>query len=260
MRGQSIQRSLSPWALWARPKPRAPKPLRLQPSTYSTIVLRIPTPAYVIKPVTWCCTSIATPLTFPSQKLAVALEDISSSATAPLIYPNHRSRHPLPLHTSSVILRNVMASAAEAKIGALFVNAQDGTVLLTTLIELGHPQPPTPLQSDNSTAPGTVNASIRQRRSKAIDMRFYWDPDRVNQGHFLVYWRPGTENLADYFTKHHPTAHHRLVGNTFLHPTKAGARALFARSNVPHRSLRGCVVFSPPGCLQGYRLLGPITH
>jgi hypothetical protein len=166
-----------------------------------------------------------------------------------------------PLHTSSVILRNVMASAAEAEIGALFVNAQDGTVLRTTLIELGHPQPPTPLQSDNSTATGIVNASIRQRRSKAIDMRFYWVRDRVNQGHFLVYWRPGTENLADYFTKHHPTAHHRLVRNTFLHPTKVGARALFARSNnVPHRSLRGCVVISPPGSLQGSRLLGPITH
>jgi hypothetical protein len=50
-----------------------------------------------------------------------------------------------PLHTSSVILRNVMASAAEAEIDALFVNAQDGTVLRTTLIELGHPQLPTPL-------------------------------------------------------------------------------------------------------------------
>ncbi len=168
-----------------------------------------------------------------------------------------------PLHTSSVILRNVMASAAEAEIGALFVNAQDGTVLRTTLIELGHPQPPTPLQSDNSTATGIVNASIRQRRSKAIDMRFYWVRDRVNQGHFLVYWRPGTENLADYFTKHHPTAHHQLVRNTFLHPTKAGARALFARSNVPHRSLRGCVVFSPPGSLRGLQTSwahNPLTH
>jgi hypothetical protein len=149
-----------------------------------------------------------------------------------------------PLHTSSVILRNVMASAAEAEVGALFVNAQEGTVLRTTLIELGHPQPPTPLQSDNSTATGIVNASIRQRRSKAIDMRFYWVRDRVQHGHFLVYWRPGTENLADYFTKHHPTAHHRLVRHTFLQPTTAGARALFARSE-PHRSLRGCVVFSP---------------
>jgi hypothetical protein len=138
-----------------------------------------------------------------------------------------------PLHTSSVILRNVMASAAKAKVGALFVTAQEGTVLRTTLIELDHPQSPTPLQSDNSTATGIVNASICQRQSKAIDMRFCWVRDHIKHGHFLVYWRPGTKNLADYFTKHHPMAHHRLVRNKFLHPTKASARALFARSE-PH--------------------------
>ncbi len=148
-----------------------------------------------------------------------------------------------PLHTASVILRNVMASAAEAEVGALFVNAQEGTVIRTTLIELGHPQPPTPLQSDNSTATGIINSTLRQRRSKAIDMRFYWVRDRVKQGHFLVYWRPGIENLADYFTKHHPTSHHRLVRDTFLHPT-TGARASLAGSGT-HRSLRGCVVSSP---------------
>jgi hypothetical protein len=165
-----------------------------------------------------------------------------------------------PLHISSVILCNVMASAAEAKVGALFVNAQEGTVLRTTLIELGHPQPLTPLQSDNSTTTGILNASFLQRQFNAIDMRFYWVRDRVKHGHFLVYWRPGTaENLADYFTEHHPTAHHRLVQNTFLHPTKSGARALFARSE-PHQKLQGCVVFSPQCSLLGYRLLGPMTH
>jgi hypothetical protein len=70
---------------------------------------------------------------------------------------------------------------------------------------------------------------------------------------------PGTENLADNFTKHHPTAHHRLVRNTFLHPTKSGARVLFSRSE-PHQSLQGCVVFSPQCSLLGSRLLRPITH
>jgi hypothetical protein len=159
--------------------------------------------------------------------------------------PIHAPTSNGPLHTSSVVLCNVMALAAKAEVGALFVNAENGAVLRTTLIELGQLQPPTPLQSDNTTATGIGNASIRQCQSKAIDMRFYWVRDRVKHGHFLVYWRPGTENLADYFTKHHPTAHHHLVPNTFLHPTKWGARALFARSNGPHQSLRGCVVFAP---------------
>jgi hypothetical protein len=34
-------------------------------------------------------------------------------------------------------------------------------------------------------------------------MRFYWVKDHISQGQFLVHWRRGTDNLADYFTKHH---------------------------------------------------------
>ena len=45
--------------------------------------------------------------------------------------------------------QNVMASAAEAEIGALFSNGQHGTVLRTTLLELDHIQPPTPIKTDN---------------------------------------------------------------------------------------------------------------
>ena len=37
--------------------------------------------------------------------------------------------------------------------------------------------------------------------TSAIDMRFYWIKDRVKMGHFHVFWRPGTENIADYWTK-----------------------------------------------------------
>jgi hypothetical protein len=35
-----------------------------------------------------------------------------------------------------------MSSAAEAEIGAVFLNAKEGAVLRTTLEELGNPQPP----------------------------------------------------------------------------------------------------------------------
>ena len=40
--------------------------------------------------------------------------------------------------------------------------------------------------------------------------------DREQQGQFKFYWRPGKTNLADYFTKHHPPAHHRNVRGDFL--------------------------------------------
>ena len=39
---------------------------------------------------------------------------------------------------------------------------------------------------------------------------------REAQGQFRYYWRPGTQNLADYFTKHHPATHHKNVRPTIL--------------------------------------------
>jgi hypothetical protein len=43
------------------------------------------------------------------------------------------------------ILCNAMSSTAKAKVGALFSNAKEATILHTTLKEMGHPQPATPL-------------------------------------------------------------------------------------------------------------------
>jgi hypothetical protein len=39
---------------------------------------------------------------------------------------------------------------------------------------LGHSQPPTPLETDNTTATGYSNGTIKQKRTRAMDMRFYW--------------------------------------------------------------------------------------
>ena len=114
-----------------------------------------------------------------------------------------------PILVNSSIMKAVLASAAEAELGALFFNAKDGASLRTILADMGHPQPATPIQTDNACAAGIVNSTMKQRRSKAIDMRFYWVRDRVQQGEFLVYWRRGVENDADYFTKHHSPSHHR---------------------------------------------------
>jgi hypothetical protein len=80
--------------------------------------------------------------------------------------------------------------------------------LRQTLIELNHPQPPTPIQTDNSTATGIVNKTVKLKRSKAMDMRFYWVQDRIDQQQRKVYWAPGSLNLGDYVTKHHPAPHH----------------------------------------------------
>jgi hypothetical protein len=54
-----------------------------------------------------------------------------------------------------------MVSVAEAEIGAVFINAKEGAVLRTTLEELGHKQPPTPMETDNTTATGYSNGTIK---------------------------------------------------------------------------------------------------
>ena len=91
------------------------------------------------------------------------------------------------------------------------MNAQELLPMRTTLEELDHPQPPTPLRTDNSTADGIMNKTIKQRQSKAMDKRFYWVQDRVEQGEFRVFWAPGKNNLADYYTKYHSPATHRRL-------------------------------------------------
>jgi hypothetical protein len=94
----------------------------------------------------------------------------------------------------STVLKYVMSSAAEAKSGAVFLNAKEGTVFCTKLEEVGHPQPPTPLQNDNTTSTGYSNGTIKQKRTRVMDMdmRFYWVKDRVQQGQFHVYWGQDT--------------------------------------------------------------------
>jgi hypothetical protein len=67
----------------------------------------------------------------------------------------------------SKVLKNEMSSAAETEIGAVFINAKEGAVLRTTLEELGQPQLPMPMETDNTTATGYSNGTIKQKRTKA---------------------------------------------------------------------------------------------
>ena len=52
------------------------------------------------------------------------------------------------------IMRNIMASAAEAEYGTIFINAQTAVPIRTTLSEMGWTQGPTAIQVYNSTAVG----------------------------------------------------------------------------------------------------------
>jgi hypothetical protein len=72
------------------------------------------------------------------------------------------------------LIKAVMSSAAEAKLGASYINAREAIPQQQTLEEMGHKQSPTPMQTDNTTALGIVNNSIQSRCTKAMDMRFHW--------------------------------------------------------------------------------------
>ena len=117
----------------------------------------------------------------------------------------------------SQIIWAVMSSAAEAELGALFINAKTATVSIRqTLIKIGYPQPRTPMQTDNAMAHTLLTKKTLPKALKAMDMCFHWLRCHNAQGQFHYYWRPGTQNLADYFTKHHPATHHKSVCPTIL--------------------------------------------
>jgi hypothetical protein len=78
---------------------------------------------------------------------------------------------------NTTIIKNVVLSAAEAEIGALYLNAKEGIYLRQILFEMEHPQPPTPIQTDNTTPEGVINNKIQPKQTKAVDMRFHWLPD-----------------------------------------------------------------------------------
>ena len=95
----------------------------------------------------------------------------------------------------------VVGSAFEAEYAALFMNARHSINLRNILEDLGYPQPPTNILCDNKCAVGIATDTAQAKRSKATDMRWHWIRDQVRQGRFDIYWREGTNNLTDFYTK-----------------------------------------------------------
>jgi hypothetical protein len=125
----------------------------------------------------------------------------------------------LPLNNGAVstilqIIKVVMSLVAEAKVGALFINCREAVPARHVLKFLGHTQPPTPMQTDNTTALGVVNQNV-MKKLKLMDMKYHWLQCRINQEQIQHHWAAGKLNLVDYFTKHHPAIHHQATRGTF---------------------------------------------
>jgi hypothetical protein len=169
-------------------------------------------------------------------------EDEGKSRSGGVFYMGNATKHDKKITNGAIliirkVLKHFMSSAAEAEIGEVLINAKEGAVLRTALEELGHKQPPTRMETDNTTATGYSNGTIKQKRTKAMDMRFYWIKERVKQGQFNVYWGPGFQNLADYFTKHHSPAHHKRMRDIYIHTDER----LINREGIRDSALQGCV-------------------
>jgi hypothetical protein len=106
-----------------------------------------------------------------------------------------------PFFCTSKMISCVVTSAAEAELGAVFQNAQKGAHFRNTLVELGYPQQPTLILVDNTVAEGLANDTINAKRSKSMDVRFFWIRDRVKKMQFIMKHLQGRWNISDFFTK-----------------------------------------------------------
>jgi hypothetical protein len=111
-----------------------------------------------------------------------------------------------------------MSSATEVELAGLYIMAREAVYIRIILEELGHKQPPTPLQTNNSMAEAVINGKVQSKQTKAMDMRFHWLRDQECQQQFQIYWRPGKLNYADYWMKHHAAPHHQNMHKEFLMP------------------------------------------
>ena len=135
------------------------------------------------------------------------------------------------------ILKLVAASAAEAEMGALFLNAQEAKIIRLILAELGHPQPATPIHVDNTTAVGIFNDTIKRQKSRAMEMRYFWLLDHEAQKILDVSHHPGQENLGDYPSKHHTAQVHQHVRPYVVHMDNSPT--VLHRAAMPS-TRRGC--------------------
>ena len=77
------------------------------------------------------------------------------------------------LHIEYKIIKQLLTSAMDAKIGAQFPNLQTGEYLQTTLTEMGHPLTFTSVARNKSALSGIINIVSKKWWYISINIRFY---------------------------------------------------------------------------------------
>ena len=175
----------------------------------------------------YCSTHPDAVVRFMASEMILALHSDASYLSEPgaksragghfyLKYKTDRESNNWATLTLSKIIKHVMSSASEAETAALFLNCKAAIPLRIALEEMGHPQPRTPVVTDNSSAEGPINKTMIPKRAKAHDMRFHWLKCREAQQLFEFIWKKGKDNKADYHTKSHPAVHHQDKRGDYL--------------------------------------------
>ena len=81
-----------------------------------------------------------------------------------------------------------MSSVAKAELGTLFSNVKQAVAIRATLTEVGHPQPPTPIQIENSITMGIVTNTMLPKATKAIYLHWLWGQEQQKYFHYI--WQP----------------------------------------------------------------------
>ena len=103
-----------------------------------------------------------------------------------------------------------MSLAAKAELAGFFFTVKSMAPMRQTLIEMGWPQPKSPIQTDKSTVVGVTNNTNVVRHMKSMVMRLWCLRYHKSQKHYFYNWGPGPNNEGDYSTKHHPPPYHEF--------------------------------------------------
>jgi len=101
----------------------------------------------------------------------------------------------------------VCAGAYESEYAGLWGNVSHLEPIRQTFEDLGHKQGPTRIIYDNTVSGDIANRSCKMKRSKMVAKQYHWIQERIAFGDYILEWRKGTLNLADFLTKAHPTNH-----------------------------------------------------
>ena len=127
-------------------------------------------------------------------------------------------------------------------IAGLYICAKEMVPLHNSLVNMGWPQPKSPIQTDNTTALGVANKTIITKKMKFMDMRLWWLRCREFQGQFRYYWGPGPTTMqipyqssSRHLSRIQKTHRRRLIllYFTVLHQNYS--------THFAHCKLQGCV-------------------